>query len=53
MAKLPGNRGTRWSSCATTEAGDLSLQMFAADLYEVLMRRGKQPVYEKPESFFA
>ena len=26
--------------------------MFAADLYEVLMQRGKQPVYEKPENFF-
>jgi hypothetical protein len=34
------------------ESGELSLQMFAADLYEVLMQRGKQPVYEKPESFF-
>jgi hypothetical protein len=34
------------------KSGDLSLQMFAADLYEVLMQRGKQPVYEKPESFF-
>jgi len=27
--------------------------MFAADLYEVLMQRGKRPVYEKPEEFFA
>jgi hypothetical protein len=35
------------------KSGELSLQMFAADLYEVLMQRGKQPVYEKPESFFA
>ena len=34
------------------KSGELSLQMFAADLYEVLMQRGKQPVYEKPESFF-
>jgi hypothetical protein len=33
--------------------GDLSLSSFAADLYEVLMRRGKMPVYEKPENFFA
>ena len=35
------------------EKGELPLQMFAADLYEVLMGRGKQPVYEQPESFFA
>jgi hypothetical protein len=35
------------------KTGELSLQMFAADLYEVLMRRGKMPVYEKPENFFA
>src|SRR2546422_3898083 len=35
------------------KTGDLSLQMFAADLYEVLMQRGKQPVYEKPDSFFS
>ncbi len=35
------------------KSGELSLQMFAADLYEVLMRRGKMPVYEKPENFFA
>src|SRR5437660_837913 len=34
-------------------SGDLSLQTCAADLYEVLMQRGKQPVYEKPESFFS
>ena len=27
--------------------------MFAADLYEIMMQRGKQPVYEKPENFFA
>jgi hypothetical protein len=35
------------------KSGELSLQMFAADLYEVLMQRGKQPVYEKPDSFFS
>src|SRR3990172_4083200 len=27
--------------------------MFAADLYEVMMQRGKRPIYEKPEQFFA
>src|SRR5437867_2190570 len=35
------------------KTGELSLQMFAADLYEVMMQRGKQPIYEKPENFFS
>lgn len=35
------------------KTGELSLAMFAADLYEALMRRGKQPVYEDPRSFFS
>ncbi len=34
-------------------SGELPLHMFAADLYEVIMQRGKRPVYEKPEQFFA
>lgn len=34
-------------------SGDLPLHMFAADLYEVVMQRGKRPLYEKPEEFFA
>jgi len=34
-------------------SGDLSLHMFAADLYEVMMQSGKLPIYEKPEQFFA
>lgn len=33
--------------------GDLSLNQFAADLYEVLMQRGERPSYEKPAEFFA
>lgn len=33
--------------------GDLALNMFAADLYEVLMKRGEQPIYENPETFFS
>jgi len=53
MAKLPWKP---WHEVVKLredlKSGDLSLQMFAADLYEVLMQRGKQPVYEKPESFF-
>jgi len=34
-------------------SGDLPLHMFAADLYEVMMQRGKRPVYENPKEFFA
>ncbi len=33
--------------------GDLALNQFAADLYEALMQRGKSPVYEDVDSFFA
>src|SRR5207244_11392183 len=54
MAKLPWKP---WHEVVKLredlKSGDLSLQMFAADLYEVLIQRGKQPVYEKPESFFS
>lgn len=35
------------------KSGDLPLNLFAADLYEVLMQRGKHPIYERPEEFFA
>jgi len=34
-------------------SGELTLQMFAADLYEIIMQRGKQPIYENPGHFFA
>ncbi len=33
--------------------GELSLAMFAADLYEVVMQRGTRKVYEDPVQFFA
>ncbi len=33
-------------------SGDLSLSIFAADLYDVVMGRAK-PIYQKPEEFFA
>lgn len=53
MPKLPW---TPWHKVVALredlKTGELSLQMFAADLYEVMMQRGKQPVYERPESFF-
>ncbi len=34
-------------------SGELSLAEFAADLHEVTLRRGKRPVYEEPDKFFA
>src|SRR4030067_235278 len=34
-------------------SGELPLHMSAAGLYEVMMQRGKRPIYEKPEEFFA
>lgn len=33
--------------------GELALNQFAADLYEVLMQSGKRPLYEDPRQFFA
>ncbi|MCB1782343.1 MAG: ATP-binding protein [Candidatus Competibacteraceae bacterium] len=33
--------------------GELALNQFAADLYEVLMQSGKRPLYEDPHPFFA
>jgi hypothetical protein len=34
------------------KSGVLSLDLFAADLYDVLMQEGERPVYEDPEEFF-
>jgi hypothetical protein len=53
MAKLPWKPWHQVVALREDLKGDLSLSSFAADLYEVLMRRGKMPVYEKPENFFA
>jgi predicted AAA+ superfamily ATPase len=33
--------------------GQLSLQEFAADLFDVVNRTGKRPLYEDPERFFS
>ena len=33
--------------------GELSLAVFAADLYDVVMQKGRRPVYERPDEFFA
>ena len=35
------------------KTGELSLAIFAADLYEVVMQKGQRPVYEDPAEFFA
>ena len=35
------------------KTGELAMNMFAADLYEVAMQGGKRPVYEQPDQFFA
>lgn len=54
MAKLPW---TPWHQVVhlrdDLKSGELALHMFAADLYEVAMQRGKRPIYEQPENFFA
>ena len=35
------------------KSGDLSLAVFAADLYDVVMQKGQRPVYEDPGQFFS
>ena len=35
------------------KTGELSLSIFAADLYDVVMQKGRLPVYEDPAEFFA
>ena len=35
------------------KTGELSLAIFAADLYDVVMQRGQRTVYEDPAEFFA
>jgi len=35
------------------KSGELSLNIFAADLYDVAMQRGQRSVYENPAEFFA
>lgn len=35
------------------KTGELSLAMFAADLHDVVMQKGRRPVYEDPAAFFA
>ena len=35
------------------KSGELSLAVFAADLFDVVMQQGRRPVYERPAEFFA
>ena len=35
------------------KTGELSLSIFAADLYDVVMQGGHRPAYEDPVEFFA
>lgn len=35
------------------KTGELSLAVFVADLYDVIMQKGQRPVYEHPAEFFA
>lgn len=35
------------------EKGELSMSMFAADLDEVILKKGKRPIYEDPAQFFS
>ena len=35
------------------KTGELSLAVFAADLYDVVTQKGRRPIYENPEEFFA
>jgi len=35
------------------KSGELPMNLFAADIYDVMMQKGKRLVYEKPDEFFA
>ena len=35
------------------KSGELSLAVFAADLYDVVLQKGQRKVYEDPTEFFA
>jgi hypothetical protein len=54
MNKLPW---TPWHQVVALRddlrTGELSLAVFAADLYDVQMQKGRRPIYEDPAQFFA
>ena len=35
------------------KSGELSMSMFAADLDEVILQKGRRPIYEDPQEFFS
>ena len=51
MAAKPWNQIVRVREDVRT--GALSLQEFAADLFDVINRTGKRPIYEDPSKFFS
>ncbi len=58
MSRRTGGRRPRpWHEVVPLKdelrTGELSLAEFAADLHEVTLQRGRRPVYEEPEKFFA
>jgi hypothetical protein len=54
---MPTIPWTPWHKVVTLRddlrTGELSLAVFAADLYDVQMQKGRRPIYEDPAQFFA
>ena len=54
---MPTLPWTPWHKVVTLRddlrTGELSLSVFAADLYDVQMQKGRRPIYEDPAQFFA
>ncbi len=50
-ARIPWHEVVRLRDDLRT--GELSLAVFAADLHDVVMQKGRRPVYEDPARFFA
>ena len=54
---MSGNTVKPWNQIVRVRndvrTGQLSLQEFAADLFDVVNRTGKRPIYEEPKKFFS
>lgn len=54
---MPVNSWTPWHKVVALRddlrTGELSLTVFAADLYDVMLQAGRRPIYEDPAHFFA
>lgn len=54
---MPAIPWTSWHKVVSLRddlrTGELSLAVFAADLYDVQMQKGRRPIYENPAQFFA